>query len=140
MQKTHGFWANRGARGIRVAATALGAGVILALAMQPTLGGAEDFSLPEPFISALWEHKIEVTVSFQHSHYDLSGDVGKRIENPHAKEWARGELPTVRQAANDAAVWGCGFYNRDAVGPIFQTTEADIAFVNHTLTYACALR
>ena len=43
MQQTHGFWANRGARGIRAAATALGAGVIFALAMQPTHGGAEDW-------------------------------------------------------------------------------------------------
>ena len=42
MQRTHGFSGNWLTHGIRAGATALAAGAIFALAMQPTHGGAHD--------------------------------------------------------------------------------------------------
>ena len=43
MQRTHGFSGNRLTRALRAGATALAAAGMLALAMQPTHGGAEDW-------------------------------------------------------------------------------------------------
>ena len=42
MQQTHGFSGNRLTRALRAGAIALTAGVIFALALQPTHGGAHD--------------------------------------------------------------------------------------------------
>ena len=56
MRRTH-------ARGLRRGAVAFAAGTVFALAMHPMHGGAQDEPLPEPFISGLWEHKLEITIN-----------------------------------------------------------------------------
>ena len=131
MQRTH-------ARGIRTGAVALAAGMVFALAMQPMHGGAQDEPLPEPFVSGLWEHKLEITINWE-AQLPVTADAVKKNRQSlqMLAEWNRGGLPTVRQAADDLAIWGCGFYKRDAVGPIYQS-QTDVLII--VLTYACAIR
>lgn len=169
MQRTHGFSGNRLTRALRTGAIALAAGAIIALAMQPTHGetleeqnrrwheetfgspppkvGPQEVdlppeaiaALPEPFISGLWEHKIEVTLTLMLSqtHQDLIFESMGAVlgQAPVLQAWRENKLPSIARAANEMAIWGCGFYNREAVGPIYETQESFIV----VLTYACAL-
>ena len=111
------------------------AGVLLALIPAHSL--SQDFPIPEPFVSGLWEHKIEVTVKFYIPEVSAEQTfVAALAENPYHREWLEGGLSDVRQAANDEAVWSCEFYNREAVGPIYETHPDKFTII---LTYACAL-
>ena len=101
-------------------------------------GGAQDEPLPEPFVSGLWEHKLEITISLE-AQLPVTADVVKKTRQSFQMlaEWNRGGFPTVRQAADDLAIWGCSFYKRDAVGPVYQS-QTDVFII--VLTYACAMR
>ena len=146
MQRTHGF-SDRLNRALRAGVVALAAGAIFALVMKPTHGGAQEgglppeaiAALPEPFISGLWEHKLEVTLTLMLSqtHQDLIYEsMGAALgQAPVLQAWAEGKLPSLAQAADETAAWGCDFYKREAIGPIYQTQDAFIV----VLTYACAL-
>jgi hypothetical protein len=115
------------------------------------------YPVPVPFVTGLWEHKIEVTVPFpmfdEATAAELTAEdlvelgmasipkadqsLGSMIQNPHLREWQKGGLHEVRQAANDQAVRACNWYNRDAYGPVYESYPDTTTII---LTYACGLR
>ena len=131
MQRTH-------ARGIRTGAVALAAGMVFALAMQPMHGGAQDEPLPEPFVSGLWEHKLEITINWE-AQLPVTADAVRKNRQV-SRCWRNGTEAAFRPSGRLLTIWriwGCGFYKRDAVGPIYQS-QTDVLII--VLTYACAIR
>lgn len=143
MQRTHGFSGNRLTRALRAGAIALSAGAIFALAMlQPKHGGAQDFVISEPFISGIWEHKVEVSVVFP-SPANLEETAQLALATGLAggwhAVWEDGTHPEIGEAqakANETAIWACDFYKREAIGPLY---EEAVDALRRVLTYACAL-
>ena len=127
MSLTHAFSTKSATRGIRAAGIALAAVAIFALAMQPMHSAAQD---AEPYegvrvwVSGFWEHKVEISWVFFDSAADLY------------TQWKQGNLPGVQQSLDDHAIWACGWYRREAVGPVSSKSSANLAGTN---IYACAL-
>ena len=101
--------------------------VAVTFAMQPTPSTAQ-----ETFISNIWEHKVEVQTWIPANYLDILAIA----TNPDEASIKIEEL--LAAAENDRTEWAvmaCGFYGRDAFGPLSRS-EADLRY---TYLYACAL-